>query len=236
MEFSLISIEMILPKLFPKPTIKSLSGARRNWAKSQKLYLTADKRIMAEKVIQEMKYLDLEICQTIPLVRSSKMGPSALKRLLKMRSMLELALIDQFALPFDVRKLAIGQSTRRGQSVTIDGWDDQRIPEYFRVDTKVELWDLFVHFQFPDKMKSKWGHCFTGEEVFLFGMYRLCYHLKLQNQIVTDIFGFNSAPLASECFHCFLHFMVNNWGYLLTNNFNFWVPFLSGCSANIRLK
>ena len=76
---------------------------------------------MAKKVIQEMKYLDLEIRQTIPLVRSSKIGPSALKRLLKMRSMLELALIDQIALPFDVRKLAIGQTKRRGQSVTIDG-------------------------------------------------------------------------------------------------------------------
>jgi len=63
---------MILPKLFPKPTIKSLSGARRNWAKSQKLYLTADNRIAAKKVIQKMKYLDLQIRQTIPLVRSFK--------------------------------------------------------------------------------------------------------------------------------------------------------------------
>ena len=60
-------IEMILPKMFPKPTIKSLSGKRRNWAKSHKLYLTADNRINAKLIIREMKFLDFEICQTIPL-------------------------------------------------------------------------------------------------------------------------------------------------------------------------
>jgi len=145
-------------------------------------------------------------------------------------------LIDQIALPFDVKKVDFGTSKRRGHSVTIDAWDDRRVPEDFRVDTKVELWDLFACFQFPDKMKSKWGHKFTGEEVFLFGMYRLCNVFKLQNQIVTDVFGFHYAQLASECFHCFLHFMVTNWGYLLTNNFDFWVPHLQSCSASIRFK
>jgi len=228
---------MILPKLFPRPSIKSLSGDRRNWAKSQKLYLTADNRIRAKLVDREIKYLDLEICRTIPLVRSSKVGPSALKRLLKLRSVLELALLDQIAVPFDVRKMNYGApSKRRGPSVTIDGWDDTRVPEDFRVDTKVELWDLFACFQFPDKMKSKWGHKFTGEEVFLFGMYRLCNIFKLQNQLVSDVFGFNHMQLASECFHCFLHFMVTNWGYLLTNNFDFWVPHLWSCAASIRFK
>jgi hypothetical protein len=30
--------------------------------------------------------------------------------------------------------------------------------------------------------------------------------------------------------------MVNNWGYLLTNNFDFWVPYLRECALSIRLK
>ena len=130
-----------------------------------------------------MKFLDFEIRQTIPLVRSHKIGSYALKRLQKMRTLLEFALIDQVALPFDVRKASCGPYKKRGPSVTIDGWDGNRIPEDFRVDTRDELWDLFACFQFPDVMRSKWGHVFTGEEVFLFGMYRLCNLFKLQNKL-----------------------------------------------------
>ena len=91
-------------------------------------YITSENRINAKLVVREIKYLDLEIRQTIPLVRSFKVGPSVLKRLLKMRSMLELALIDQIALPFDVTKVDFGTSKRRGQSVTIDAWGRQESP------------------------------------------------------------------------------------------------------------
>jgi len=119
---------MILPHLHPRPAIKSLSGERRNWAKTQKLYLTSENRINAKLVVREMNYLDLEIRQTIPLVRSFKVGRSALKRLLKMRSMLESALIDQIALPFDVTKVDFGTSKRRGQSVTIDEIGEFKAP------------------------------------------------------------------------------------------------------------
>ena len=139
---------MILPKMFPKPAIKSLSGQKRNWAKSHKLYLTADNRINAKMIIREMKFLDFEIRQIIPLVRSHKVGSYALKRLQKMRTLLEYALIDQVALPFDVRKASCGPYKKRGPSVTIDGWDGNCIPEDFRVDTRDELWTFLHVFNF----------------------------------------------------------------------------------------
>ncbi len=137
--------------MFPKPTIKSLSGKRRNWAKAYKLYLTSDNRINAKWIIREMRYLDFEIRRTIPLVRSHKVGHFVLKRLVRTRTLLEYALIGQVALPFDVRKAPIGPSQKRGKSVTIDGWDEHRIPAEFRD----ELWELFANFLFPNKIKSK---------------------------------------------------------------------------------
>jgi hypothetical protein len=227
---------MILPNLHPKPALKSLSGCRRNWAKAHKYYLTPDNRINAALIQREMNHLELEIRRTVPLVRERKVGCSVLKRLLKMRDILDLAMLDQVALPFDVRKQKFNIVRPRGAAATIDGWDHLRVPEDFRVDTHFELWELFERFQFPAKMISKSRHTFTGEEVFLFGMYRLCNVTKLSNETIAHRFGYVHRSQASECFHCFLSFMVNNWGYLLTNNFDFWVPYLRECALSIRLK
>jgi len=111
-----------------------------------------------------------------------------------------------------------------------------RIPEDFRVDTKVELWGLCDGFQFPEFIKTKSRHKFTGEEVFLFGLYRLCNPTKLSNEIVNIRFGFHTKSLASECFRAFLDHMVNNWGYLLTNNVGFWADKFPNTSYAIRRK
>jgi hypothetical protein len=54
---------------FLKPTIKSLSGKRRNWAKANKFYLTGRNRINADLTVREIKRLEVEISWTIPLVR-----------------------------------------------------------------------------------------------------------------------------------------------------------------------
>ena len=122
------------------------------------------------------------------MVRERKVGCSVLKRLLKMRAILDLAMLDQVALPFDVRKQKFNIVRPRGAAATIDGWDHLRVPEDFRVDTHFELWELFERFQFPAKMISKSRHTFTGEEVFLFGMYRLCNVTKLSNEIIAQRF------------------------------------------------
>jgi hypothetical protein len=63
---------MILPRLYPKPTIKSLSGKRRSWAKNHKYYLTGDDRINAELIIRQLKLVNYEIQQVIPLARAGR--------------------------------------------------------------------------------------------------------------------------------------------------------------------
>jgi hypothetical protein len=41
---------------------------------------------------------------------------------------------------------------------------------------------------------------------------------------------------ASSVFQLFLRFMVDNWGYLLTNNVTFWLPYLPMMAAALRNK
>ncbi len=221
---------------FLKPTIKSLSGKRRNWAKANKFYLTGRNRINADLTVREIKRLEVEISWTIPLVRAHKVGFSVLRRLRKLRHLLYVALLDAITLPFDVRTADIGKE-KRGVPATIDGWDDLRIPEDFRVDNKEELRALFQGFQFPVVFRfPKSRRKFTGEKVFLFGMYRLANVTKLSNDVVPIRFGFHDPAIASECFRSFITFMVNSWGYLLTNNFAYWVDQLPNFAQSIRLK
>ena len=85
---------------------------------------------------REMNHLGLEIRWTVPLVCEHKVACSVLKRLLKLRNILD-------ALPFDVRKQKFNIVRPRGAAATIDGWDHLRVPEDFRVDTHFEWWELF---------------------------------------------------------------------------------------------
>ena len=94
------------------------------------------------------------------------------------------ALLDTITLPFDVRTADIGKDNR-GAPATIDGWDPLRVPEDFRVDNKEELFALFRGFQFPPVFRIRASRRkFAGEEVFLFGVYRLANVTKLSNEAI----------------------------------------------------
>jgi len=225
---------MILPRLYPKPSIKDLSGKRRNWAKMNKYYLTPDDRITSETLLRQLKVVEFEMKKMIALVRGHKVGMSAIRRLRTLRQYLFLRYLESTTLPFNVKTEDIGGEVR-GRAATIDGWEDIRVPEDFRVDTKQELRSLYAGFQFPDKVVTPSRHVFTGEECFLFGLYHLCNITKFDNEIIKIRFGFTKV-LASFCFKAFLSHMINNWGYLLTNNMDFWVPTMRGCSNAINEK
>jgi hypothetical protein len=59
---------------------------------------------------------------------------------------------------------------------------------------------------------------FSGEEVFLFGLYRLGNAGKFSRRDIREHFGFQHESTCSECFSLFVDFMTDTWGYLLTNN------------------
>lgn len=85
-------------------------------------------------------------------------------------------------------------------------------------------------------MRTKSRSKYTCEEVFLFGIYRLVNPGKYSRRDIADHFGYTSKPIASMAFNLFLSHMVNQWGYLLTNNTKFWAPYMAECAEAIREK
>jgi hypothetical protein len=158
-----------------------------------------------------------------------------MKNILKMYEWLHKRVVSELMIPFDVKNIRM-EEKRRGPSATIDGWTEMSIPEDLRVHTREDLWHLFRGFRFPDQFVSKGRNVFTGEEVFLFGMYGLSHAGNYSQYDVQELFGYHNAGIASKSFHCFLSFMVNNWGYLLTNNVDFWLPHLKDCATAISRK
>jgi len=137
-------------------------------------------------------------------------------------------------LPFDARTFPIDK-VERGPSATIDGWDEIHIPTDLRFDSKSEIRKLFTGFQFPERMSSSCRRSFTGEEVFLFGLYRLGNAGKYNRRDIRDHFGFTHDSICSDCFRLFVDHMTEHWGYLLTNNVGFWTPYFAQFAEAIRL-
>ena len=158
-----------------------------------------------------MAILKKEICKRKRLVRARKIGKHSVEKLMKLYAALQRRLVCELCVPFDVHKVDSG-SSHRGVAATVDGWEELRIPEDLRVHTRENLWSLFHSFRFPEKFVSKGRNVFTGEEVFLFGLYRLSHPGKYDRLDVKNLFGFNDAGTASKCFHCFFEVYGNLLG------------------------
>ena len=156
-------------------------------------------------------------------------------RIVQLHKFLHLQILKEMCLPFDPRKIPL-ESGERGISATIDAWEEIHIPDDLRVDSREDLRLLFTGFQFPAKVVSKNRTTFTGEEVFLFGIYRLVHPGKYAQRDIREHFGFNNPSLCSQCFHLFLKHMTYNRGYLLTNNVEYWTPYLEASAEAIRAK
>jgi hypothetical protein len=98
---------------------------------------------------------------------------------------------------------------------------------------KEQLRRLFDVLQFPNEMKTANRTTFTGEQVFLAGLYRLT-HWRQTNDWVTT-FGWSQSRVAHAS-KLFLDFMMKNWVYLINDNVNYWVPHLPEFAEFIRQK
>ena len=119
--------------------------------------------------------------------------------------------------------------------VTIDSLVEEDIHSTFRVQSKSELHRLFNGFRFPNILRTDDRHKFTGQEVFLCGLYRLHFPNNCSMQGWKTIFGFYPQRV-SDCFKLFLAFMLHNWAYLLLDNMSYWVPHMQECAEAIRRK
>jgi len=207
----------ILPKFKLRPNKKQVSWRRRHLAS------TAHSRIMVRKI----KKLILMICKGMEICQPD--------RLEELKHTIARLLIIHHQLSYCPDDLRRPLHWIRRWNRTIDSFRDEQCFLYFRFETKDKLHRAFTGFQFPEWFKDSCRHKYSGEEVFLVGLYRLRTASTLAAACWESTFGLTFTQVSS-IFLLFLKFLVENWGYLLTNNVEFWVPYLSSCALAVRNK
>ena len=193
--------------IYPKPRIKELTGRRRNWAKNHKIMLTGFNMWNAAECSKYMKILHRALSPGSP-----SLPVRTKERLVRLYRLLHLQILKELCLPFDAHTFPLEKAVR-GPSATIDGWEEIRISSYLRFDSRYDMRRLFIGFQFPERMVTSSRHVLSGEEVFLFGLYRLGNAGKFSRRDIREHFGFQHESTCSECFTLFVDFMTNTWGY-----------------------
>lgn len=207
----------ILPKFHTRPSKKKVSWRRRHHAS------TALTRIMVRK----LKNLILVLCKGLEICRT--------KHRRNLKAAIAMLLVKYDSLTCVEPELLAPLHRVERKYVTIDSLRDDQCHMYFRFETREKLRRVYRAFQFPTMFKDREKHKYSGEEVFLVGLYRMRNASTLAAACWEHFFGLTYIQVSSM-FQLFLRFMVLNWGYLLTNNVAFWLPHLPVFAAAIRDK
>jgi hypothetical protein len=211
----------ILAKFLRRPRKKDVSLHRRHLAS------TALMRCNLKRIADMM--------EVASKVYASLHGKKKEKKRRKMKLLLLKLVVEFHAIDCVPREL-FGKLKRVAHtSVTLDDFDDQEIPTFFRFNTKQQLRELIAGFQFPEMMISTSGHKFTGQEVALVGLYRLHRPTTLADACWGARFRLDYDGVG-KCFKLFLRHLVDHWQYLITDNVVFWKPYLAGFAESIRNK
>jgi len=105
--------------------------------------------------------------------------------------------------------------------------------DYFRFQTPDQLRRLIAGFQMP-AFATVGRRKFEMEEVLLVSLTRLSYPKRWAD--VTERFPNRDRWALKRMFYWFLNFMIDNWGYLLLNNLEWWAPSFGDCASTIRSK
>jgi hypothetical protein len=102
--------------------------------------------------------------------------------------------------------------------------------------TKPELKQIFQGLRFPSEFRCrKTSYRFSGEEVFLVGLYRLVNVNRCGDLGWQTFFGYHQAR-ASIAIGIFFNYMMEHWSYLILDNLDFWAPRLQWLSQAIVAK
>ena len=108
----------------------------------------------------------------------------------------------------------------------------------YRFQSFDHLRRLIVGFQLPaGKIKITEGrgrHTSTAEEILLVSLSRLSFPHRWSD--LAERFPGRSRTFLQAAFYWFLDFMIQNWGYLVLNNMDWWKPRLAGSCEAIRIK
>jgi hypothetical protein len=116
---------------------------------------------------------------------------------------------------------------------TIDSFHEEEAYHLFRFK-KQDLKRLMTALKIPSIVKTEGRHKFTGEEVFLFSLMRLCT-LTTLDEMAKNYFG-REYSVWSKAFNWFLRHLFTTFKDLMCDNLKFWEPYFKGCAAAIQEK
>ena len=100
--------------------------------------------------------------------------------------------------------------------------------DYLRIQ---DLQWFIIGLELPNIVKVH-GYCYTRDEVMMMFLTRLSY----PNRDVAIRFPGSSPSICQRAFYWFIDFMISNWGYLILNDREYWVPHMAASANAIRAK
>jgi hypothetical protein len=117
---------------------------------------------------------------------------------------------------------------------TIESFHIEEMYHNFRFRSHADMRLLFDCLRIPWEVKVDNGEVFSGEEIFLFCLMRLCTNYTL-DALAKNHFG-RDYSIWSRVFKWFLLHLHGLFYDLMHNNLDFWVPYFPSCAAAIRSK
>ena len=114
---------------------------------------------------------------------------------------------------------------------TVNDFDREGFSDQFRFHSPEDIIRLIEGLGFPPTVKIK-GYKLHAQEIVLISLKRLAYPLRWSD-IKRDFPG-RSRTALRNAFYFFLDFMIENWGYLILNNRDYWVDKMVDQAEAIR--
>jgi len=209
----------------PKRKIKELSFYRRSYG------ITSNERMEVESLLKDLK----EVSDLIEMIEDGDVDSDD-EEDLEILDFLEMKLlgkIDILSTEDPACSLPLPKIINR--HVQISDFSDSEVVELFRFRGKDQLWRLLQGLKFEDTYIDECRNSFSGQEVLLAGLYRLCHLSVLGDGSWRRIFGWDQ-PRSSRAVKLFLKHMNSNCIHLIRSHEGFWAPRIPELAEAIRAK
>ena len=132
------------------------------------------------------------------------------------------------------RKLKNGSRSMKFEDFghLFNGQEQGPLSSMFRFQNIEQLERLKRGFEFPDGRIKIHSYRFEADEIIMISLFRLAHPSDWLS--VGVHFPHRSISELGRAFYWFLDFLILNWGYLLLNNMEFWLPYLPSSAEAIR--
>jgi len=163
------------------------------------------------------------------LKKSGKLTKKRKKKLRIMMAFAGKAVAETLYVPVNPNQ----RQKKEARMISVYDYERETFSEKFRFRSPEDLERLIDALKIPKKV-SVHGYTFTSHEVVTISLLRLSYPLRWSD-VQAYVPGRKPWQLR-RAFYWFIDFMITNWGYLITNNRNYWLDELPKSAESIRVK